>query len=86
MVGAIRTLAFVSLFAPGAKEECMFQNDLTYYFEDLAPPIKDPKAIIEDLLQKHDENGVAGLMNPLIFAGTHIGPISWRMTGLNNPV
>jgi hypothetical protein len=26
------------------------------------------------------------LMNPLIFAGTHIGPISWRMTGLNNPV
>ena len=26
------------------------------------------------------------LMNPLIFAETHIGQISWRMTGLDNPV
>ena len=26
------------------------------------------------------------LMNPLIFAKTHLGQISWRMTGLDNPV
>ena len=26
------------------------------------------------------------LMNPLIFAETYIGQISWRMTGLDNPV
>jgi len=38
----------------------MFQNDLTFNYEDLKPPIKHPRAIIEDLLEKHDENGVAG--------------------------
>ena len=26
------------------------------------------------------------LMSPLIFTKTHIGQISWRLTGLDNPV
>jgi hypothetical protein len=39
-------------------------------------------AIVLDLVKEVLDE----LMNPLIFAGTHIGPISRRMTGLNNRV